>query len=534
MPPKNPPKKTKPHANAKKPTNGEGDKKQTADSRQPPKKKDQSQGRGRGKKEGKKNDNGQQQRNNNKNQRSNNNPSEPYPPYWPLPDCLKRYAAKDTEIVRGKLRVLPSKDGASFVTCDRGVYKADVCVPGPTERNRAMDGDMVYLELFPEEEKRAPTATAATATTLSDQVEALNLDNEQTNENDEAGDTIVFSGEDDVAANKETWQDDAVQMNLWNPIVSVPRRQNRKTAADTDNPVVVPPPQQRKGRVVYILPPKSVASEIPSNNKNAKKAKPATRRLVGSLKILGSGTCLLTPNNKSLPQFKCPPNTSTRFNNKDDDRDQAMFSAEYEYGSWGDTHKWPPCQKVEKTGKAGVVEDEIQALLTENEVDHGDFEADVLQDVEKAVESGVFLSDKNSKELDWKPTPEMCVGRRDYRKERIFTIDPTTAKDLDDALHVKELPDGRVEIGVHIADVSFFIEPETAVDKEAAKRATTVYLVDRTVPMLPRPLCEVACSLNENVERLAFSCVWTMNKDGTLKRKGGKDEDVWYGRTVIK
>jgi VacB/RNase II family 3'-5' exoribonuclease len=130
----------------------------------------------------------------------------------------------------------------------------------------------------------------------------------------------------------------------------------------------------------------------------------------------------------------------------------------------------------------------------------------------------------------------MYKGRRDYRTERIFTIDPTTAKDLDDALHVKQLPDGRVEIGVHIADVSFFIQPGTAVDQEAQKRATTVYLVDRTVPMLPRPLCEVACSLNENVERLAFSCVWTMNMDGTLKKKGDKvsEDDVWYGRTVIK
>ena len=83
--------------------------------------------------------------------------------------------------------------------------------------------------------------------------------------------------------------------------------------------------------------------------------------------------------------------------------------------------------------------------------------------------------------------------------------DPTTAKDLDDAMHVTRKADGKVEIGVHIADVSAFVSPDSAVDKEALRRATTVYLVDRTVPMLPRPLCEVACSLNENQERLAFS-----------------------------
>lgn len=83
---------------------------------------------------------------------------------------------------------------------------------------------------------------------------------------------------------------------------------------------------------------------------------------------------------------------------------------------------------------------------------------------------------------------------------------------------------------MHIADVSHFVTPGSAVDKEAQRRTTTVYLVDRTVPMLPRPLCEIACSLNENVERLAFSCVWTMDPNGTL----GNSPDIWYGRSVIR
>ena len=102
-------------------------------------------------------------------------------------------------------------------------------------------------------------------------------------------------------------------------------------------------------------------------------------------------------------------------------------------------------------------------------------------------------------------------------------------------MHITELADGTIEMGVHIADVSHFVKPNSPVDLEAARRATTVYLVDRTVPMLPRPLCEVACSLNENVERLAFSCVWRMKKDGTLVKNEKNQQDcVWYGRTVIK
>jgi len=194
-------------------------------------------------------------------------------------------------------------------------------------------------------------------------------------------------------------------------------------------------------------------------------------------------------------------------------------------------------------GQSCNIEDETAALLVEHDVDHGEFDASVLQDVENAVRSGRLGVDETSSEsaaedLGWAPTPEMYEGRRDYRKERIFTIDPTTAKDLDDALHIKPLSDGRVEIGVHIADVSHFLAQGSNVDLEASRRTTTVYLVDRVIPMLPRPLCEIACSLNENVERLAFSCVWTMNRDGTLAQKrsksGSNENDVWYGRTVIK
>ena len=95
-------------------------------------------------------------------------------------------------------------------------------------------------------------------------------------------------------------------------------------------------------------------------------------------------------------------------------------------------------------------------------------------------------------------------------------IDLMTAKNLNNTLHIKLLPGGNVEIGVHIADVSHFIKPNSHVDKEVQNRVTMVYLVDRTVPMLPRPLCKIVSSMNENVERLAFSCVWIMNMDGTM------------------
>jgi DIS3-like exonuclease 2 len=131
---------------------------------------------------------------------------------------------------------------------------------------------------------------------------------------------------------------------------------------------------------------------------------------------------------------------------------------------------------------------------------------------------------------DWQIPAEEIARRKDLRHECIFTCDPLTAKDLDDALSITAYPDGRFKIGVHIADVSYFVREDTALDVEAARRATTVYLVQKAVPMLPHVLCETLCSLNPGVDRLAYSVEWIMTADGEL----ATDVMPWFGRTVIR
>ena len=138
-------------------------------------------------------------------------------------------------------------------------------------------------------------------------------------------------------------------------------------------------------------------------------------------------------------------------------------------------------------------------------------------------------STKSSTGNNWKIPQCEIDKRRDLREMCIFTIDPPTAKDLDDALHITELDANTVEIGVHIADVSYFVRPGSIIDEEAKKRATSVYLVQKVIPMLPSILCEELCSLNPNVDRLAYSCIWRMKLDGTLC-----NEKPWIGRTVIR
>ena len=116
--------------------------------------------------------------------------------------------------------------------------------------------------------------------------------------------------------------------------------------------------------------------------------------------------------------------------------------------------------------------------------------------------------------------------RRDFREVTTFTVDPADAKDFDDALSIRKTDDGFWEIGVHIADVTHYVRPGDVVDCEAQERGTSVYLVDRTVPMLPERLCNDLCSLRPNEEKLAFSAVFKMNDDAEVLEE-------WFGRTVI-
>ncbi len=116
--------------------------------------------------------------------------------------------------------------------------------------------------------------------------------------------------------------------------------------------------------------------------------------------------------------------------------------------------------------------------------------------------------------------------RRDFRGVPTCTIDPFDAKDFDDALSIRTLPDGNYEVGVHIADVSFFVRPGTAINTEAVERATSVYLVDRTIPMLPEVLSNDLCSLRPNEDRLSVSAVFTLDKEANIV-------DQWFGETVI-
>lgn len=177
---------------------------------------------------------------------------------------------------------------------------------------------------------------------------------------------------------------------------------------------------------------------------------------------------------------------------------------------WDEGSRSPVGELVEVLGPAGDNDTEMHAILAEYDLPYR-FEEEVLQ-AAKAIPGQITEKD--------------YAERRDFRDAVTFTIDPADAKDFDDALSVRKVRDGVWEVGVHIADVTHYVTPRSAVDCEAEARGTSVYLVDRTVPMLPERLSNELCSLRPHEESLCFSAVFTLNEDLELL-------DEWFGRTVI-
>jgi ribonuclease R len=165
---------------------------------------------------------------------------------------------------------------------------------------------------------------------------------------------------------------------------------------------------------------------------------------------------------------------------------------------------------IKSFGKPGELDTEMHAIM---------FEYGFADAFPPEVES-------SAEQMDLGIDPKEISKRKDFRNKTTFTIDPITAKDFDDALSFTPLSNGKTEIGIHIADVSHYVQPNSILDEEAYKRGTSVYLVDRVVPMLPEILSNGACSLRPQEEKYTFSAVFTVNDKMQIEKE-------WFGKTVI-
>uniref|UniRef100_A0A6I8NEB1 DIS3-like exonuclease 2 n=1 Tax=Ornithorhynchus anatinus TaxID=9258 RepID=A0A6I8NEB1_ORNAN len=258
---------------------------------------------------------------------------------------------------------------------------------------------------------------------------------------------------------------------------------------------------QRSAKVVYILEKKH------------------TRAATGFIKPLADKSsdhfrkwALFSPSDHRVPRVyvplaDCPADFATR------SKDYANTLFVCRIVDWKEDSNFATGHLAKSLGQAGEIEPETEGILMEYGVDFSDFSPEVLSCLPQGI--------------PWTIPPTEFSKRRDLRRDCIFTIDPSTARDLDDALSCKPLPDGNFEVGVHIADVSYFVPEGSALDEAASERATSVYLVQKVVPMLPRLLCEELCSLNPMMDRLSFSVIWTLTPEGKILSE-------WFGRTIIR
>ena len=223
---------------------------------------------------------------------------------------------------------------------------------------------------------------------------------------------------------------------------------------------------------------------------------------VGVVQLSSTYAFLLTDDAKMYADIYIP--LSKLNNAKNGDKAIAKIT------SWNVQDKNPFGEITEVLGRPGEHETEMHAIIAEF-----GFSIKFPDEVEAEANAISTII-----------TKEEIAKRKDFRKVLTFTIDPEDAKDFDDAISFQIIKEGIYEVGVHIADVSHYVIPGTKLDAEALNRATSVYLVDRTIPMLPEKLSNGVCSLRPNEEKLTFSAVFTMNENGDVLSQ-------WLGKTVI-
>ncbi|KAJ8525705.1 hypothetical protein ON010_g15409 [Phytophthora cinnamomi] len=406
-------------------------------------------------------------------------------------------------LLQGKLRVNAMYRMDGYIRVDG--LSMDVLVKGMQDRNRALDGDLVAVRLHPEsewkpmnEENEKRTVGSAASKPISSTagvnqtaLHSLWLPSVQT-------DQCFFKRSPDEENSVDMLKQSMARLNE-----RIKESRCRPTAT-----VVFILAQGNANGFIGSLEPKTRVKDLNSslsNNDNY---------------AFFNADDLRLPRRIRIPRLQLPDEFISR---------PLLYSKTMlcfcRIKTWSTRHQSPMGEFVKTVGEYTGIETGISAILSKHGLQSHtlDFDSSILDELdEKYGTSGE----------KWEVPEDELQKRRDFRQTQIFSIDPYNARDLDDALHIRALNDARTkfEIGVHIADVTHFMEHNSLLDREARSRATSVYLANRVLPMLPRILCEKLCSLQPQVDRLAFSVVWQMNVDGTLV----DGVEPWFGKSLIR
>ncbi|XP_038606279.1 DIS3-like exonuclease 2 isoform X2 [Tachyglossus aculeatus] len=413
-------------------------------------------------------------------------------------------------LIQGLLRINPKKFHEAFIPSPDGTR--DIFIDGVVARNRALNGDLVVVKLLPKEQWKVIKADGSDKETEvvndSDEFLGTPLPQPPVRNDADSPDVIIEAqfddseAEDGQGSSQNVLADGIRKLSFGTPEKGVDSAdalsaKQEDSVKEQDQEKLL----QRSAKVVYILEKKH------------------SRTATGFIKLLADKCsdqfrkwALFSPSDHRVPRVyvplaDCPADFATR------SKDYANTLFVCRIMDWKEDCNFATGRLAKSLGQAGEIEPETEGILMEYGVDFSDFSPEVLSCLPQG--------------MPWTIPPTEFSKRRDLRRDCIFTIDPSTARDLDDALSCKPLPDGNFEVGVHIADVSYFVPEGSALDEAASERATSVYLVQKVVPMLPRLLCEELCSLNPMMDRLSFSVIWKLTPEGKILSE-------WFGRTIIR
>ncbi|OSD00737.1 RNB-domain-containing protein [Trametes coccinea BRFM310] len=329
-------------------------------------------------------------------------------------------------------------------------FEKPVLLIGREHMNRAVQGDIVAVEVFDEKDWKAP----------ADEV----VDQEATLKNDDADDSEEEGEDDEALAERKVLQTELA-----------------KQSASSKQPT---------GRVVGIVKRnwRSYVCHIDSTSLTSTNST-----------SLSQQTVFATPVSRLLPRIRLRTRQAPALIGQ-----KILVTID----RWERTSRYPEGHFVRALGKVQSKEAEQESLLLEFDVPYRPFGKAILDCLPPEGDNWV-VPPKSETDPNWR-------DREDLRDLIVCSIDPPGCQDIDDALHARRLPNGNIEAGVHIADVSHFVLPDTPMDHEAAARGTTVYLVDKRIDMLPALLGTNLCSLRPHVERLAFSVIWELSPEAEI------------------
>lgn len=450
----------------------------------------------------------------------------PYLPQATLPALLG-----DGQLVSGILRVNKKNRSDAYVSTQDGLLDADIFICGSKDRNRALEGDLVAVELLDvdevwgqkreKEEKKKRKDITDTRTGGSNNNDRSHRDNSSTTNGEDNGsnadggvrrrgslrqrptqkknDDVEVEGQSLLLVEEEEVNDEQKPLYAGHVVAVIERV----------------PGQMFSGTLGLLRPSSQATKEKQEAERQARDGNSGRHqesRQQDKPKIVW-----FKPTDKRVPLIAIPTEQAPRdFVEKHQHYADRIFVACIK--RWPITSLHPFGTLVEQLGQMGDLKVETDALLRDNNFASDEFS--------EAVIRSVGLDDWSLAKED----QAALATRRDFREEKTFTIDPNGANELDDAIHVKTLADEKIEIGIHIADFAHFVKANSLVDREAKKRGTAVYLMNRSCNMLPPKLASEICSLTPGEERLTVSVVFKVNpQTGAVA-----DDETWIGKSIIK